>query len=1033
MRTGDFVLLVGVVLHASLCVVHALDATTSANWTILVYGSGGNDLEAFLQEDMREMAEGLGSSRDVNVVVLADRSRRQDNLASEEWSSTKEILVANGSFIELQDFGTLDMMQKSTLTDFVVRGFTNFPAKRTFLILWNHRPGWVGQVSAELFALAFYSVETSALKMRRRFSNPASVASNNPVNFTFGGDEHVASMRDVMPLVDIRDAVKDALARLEVDKLDLLGFDAGLMQSYSVLAALIETTSHFVASEDLVPGHGWDYTAALRLLVEDSASLSPVDLGRALEETFGASEQRPLTLATVKAQAFQSFAVSFARLLETMQTQLSRIPFGSSVDLLKAILRARSSEAMAVLNLGSDLASLVDLGAFLREVNTDLAGVADIQPFVLATLQDYREMVVSYTRPPESPGYTGVSIYFPKTRDEFDTLNAKSGSSFDQVEGSWIEDAYGSTWPGYYRLEGRVNSDMLVGHEIMLGYSTDQGEVLMHSAVQAAAVISQGEAIVTGESDGIVVALRGVVQGEPVTAPVFSRYKQTRTNGSLILSYAGVVDGEVRENSHDSDPVTDYDSYRSDSDTDANTALIGWFCGLYDEVKERADCGAEACGAYYWQAGAYGRCNATCGGGMQRRSVTCMARNETGSHQSLCEPAAEPASRQQCNTGGFSGVFCERLEAKCAGVLMSTGECCDSGVLDVGGACCAAMEGKGGPGVITDQHGACCAAGVLDVCGVCNGTAKPPHHSCISAVLPSAHAPQSPHPGPGPWIILGLPVVDILGACCETLDASSVCCMTGALDECGVCNGDDSSCATSASTLLAVADAVDLTNSSSAIYAEFTSNFSQSIAAELGIHERRVQMEYMVTFDVAPPVSGDDPVVTMSSLSEAIANTPSLGSIQSANRAAVCGNDVCEFGEGCDDVDDIHSDGNQEQDSRVDLVNILVGVLGALFFISIEIYYCYRCRRKKMKKNKNARRQSSDERTTLFPMIFNTTSKLFTNCLSMMMPTTTDFDEVDGDSLEKTITEVGTEYFNVEGIQGPSYMNDVRDISDSAV
>jgi hypothetical protein len=67
-------------------------------------------------------------------------------------------------------------------------------------------------------------------------------------------------------------------------QLDVLGFDACLMGAAEVVSALGKYAHVFVGSQELVPGHGWDYNA-LAVLV-DQPSATPVQLAYALADAF---------------------------------------------------------------------------------------------------------------------------------------------------------------------------------------------------------------------------------------------------------------------------------------------------------------------------------------------------------------------------------------------------------------------------------------------------------------------------------------------------------------------------------------------------------------------------------------------------------------------------------------------------------------------------------------------------------------------------------------------------------------------------
>ncbi len=66
-------------------------------------------------------------------------------------------------------------------------------------------------------------------------------------------------------------------------------------------------------------------------------------------------------------------------------------------------------------------------------------------------------------------------------------------------------------------------------------------------------------------------------------------------------------------------------------------------------------CNVDSCHTYHWLAGDWGSCSATCGGGTQSRTVSCLDENGNIVAGSLCDPNTKPASSQPC-TGPQSAV-----------------------------------------------------------------------------------------------------------------------------------------------------------------------------------------------------------------------------------------------------------------------------------------------------------------------------------------------------------------------------------------
>ncbi|PNH11434.1 A disintegrin and metalloproteinase with thrombospondin motifs 7 [Tetrabaena socialis] len=132
-----------------------------------------------------------------------------------------------------------------------------------------------------------------------------------------------------------------------------------------------------------------------------------------------------------------------------------------------------------------------------------------------------------------------------------------------------------------------------------------------------------------------------------------------------------------------------------------------------------------------------------------------------------------------CNPG-FAGQLCEvpladspesgaatpasvTIRGCASGVLDRRGLCCGTGLLSTNGTCCSAAADAPASTVLSlDASGGCCARPV-DACGVCGGSGV---------------------------------AVDVQGLCCATrLDQHGLCCASGLTDECGVCDGDGTSCA----------------------------------------------------------------------------------------------------------------------------------------------------------------------------------------------------------------------------------------------
>ncbi|MFL7810689.1 MAG: clostripain-related cysteine peptidase, partial [Anaerolineae bacterium] len=115
-----------------------------AQWTILVYLDGDNNLETEAIEDFLEIAS-VGSNDQVQIVVQFDRTPGYDDRYG-DWRGALRFHVTPGLAPEpanaLVNLGEVNMGDVQTLVDFYQWGMAAFPARRTTLVLWNHGDGW---------------------------------------------------------------------------------------------------------------------------------------------------------------------------------------------------------------------------------------------------------------------------------------------------------------------------------------------------------------------------------------------------------------------------------------------------------------------------------------------------------------------------------------------------------------------------------------------------------------------------------------------------------------------------------------------------------------------------------------------------------------------------------------------------------------------------------------------------------------------------------------------------------------------------
>ena len=129
-----------VLLAVSAGVTNAAPPAPKAKWTVMVYMSGDNELEPYVVSDIEMELAPTGSSSNVQVVALADRS------PSGDWQTTKLFHVTPGMKADaasaVADWGERDMGDKQTLIDFVTWTKANYPADHYAFYFWGHGSNW---------------------------------------------------------------------------------------------------------------------------------------------------------------------------------------------------------------------------------------------------------------------------------------------------------------------------------------------------------------------------------------------------------------------------------------------------------------------------------------------------------------------------------------------------------------------------------------------------------------------------------------------------------------------------------------------------------------------------------------------------------------------------------------------------------------------------------------------------------------------------------------------------------------------------
>ena len=369
-------------------------ATEGTSWTFLIYGMGDTDLEPFLLEDLVEMSGAAGD--DIEIIALVDRHPEftdEGVLGLDDFEDTRLLRILSDGVEVLSDEPTeANLGDQQVLADFVEYGMNVWPADHTALVFWDHGAGWTGMGPDETDGL------------------------------------------DVLELGEIRAGVEAGLSAAGVARLDLIGFDACLMATYEVASVVAPYADYMLASQELEPGHGWDYRALAGV-----GGATPQEVGSALIDGYAAQAREQgadeaITLSLLDLSAMDSVTAAVQDLGTALGTP------GSGPD----VGRARASTLAFGRDPNPELDSnLIDLGG----LGANIAAEAGYDDTALRSAMS--DLVVEQVTGVVTDQATGLAIYFPEYAPNF-----RQGYLFLEGVPAW-----GDALSAYYQAGENITPD----------------------------------------------------------------------------------------------------------------------------------------------------------------------------------------------------------------------------------------------------------------------------------------------------------------------------------------------------------------------------------------------------------------------------------------------------------------------------------------------------------------------------------------------------------------------------------------------
>jgi hypothetical protein len=301
-----------------------------AQWLVLAYLAGDNDLEGVLLGDLAEM-ERVGS-RPGSVEILAQLDRAPGGSAADgDWRTARRYYVLKTTEPGrrrsrlIADLGETNTGDPRVLEDFIAFGVEHLPAKKTALILSNHGTGIYGPPEMD-------SARPATLRHRRRhFFHPTRERFDPARGVAY--DDTSGDCLDNLELTRVLARAHKILGH----KVDVLGLDACLMTMLELAYQLRDHVEVLVGSEALEPGPGWPHDAILGSLTR-RPEMTAAELGASIVSCYLQAYDRSGTEATQSAIALDRLDDLVTAVDTLSRTLLAGLP---SRALIAAIRLAR--------------------------------------------------------------------------------------------------------------------------------------------------------------------------------------------------------------------------------------------------------------------------------------------------------------------------------------------------------------------------------------------------------------------------------------------------------------------------------------------------------------------------------------------------------------------------------------------------------------------------------------------------------------------------------------------------------------------
>jgi cysteine peptidase C11 family protein len=380
-------------------------------WSMFTFMAGDNNLSQDGLMDVIEM-EKAGSSPSTNVVAEMDADAG-DFEGSIRWEITqKDPRTNTGPRKVMERIPEADSGDPNTLKNFLKWSKDLYPAQNYLVVLWNHGSGfryrgWRGGPGNSISARA-----NLGLQGHRKPLFVSSKILKRPPNAARNilADDMT---RNSVDMIELGKALRES-GFYGSKKIEVLGFDACLMNMLEVAFEMSNYAKYIVGSEELEPGKGWPYTLDVdSLKVPKITSMELVkNLVKNYRKFYNLKTERnqwPITQSAIDLSTLDKVAASVNGFGSALSSTLP-----DSMPLISRIREQVQSYAAA-----ADYDDYCDLADFADLCKNNIDD-KKVKQFASETISNLKKAVMAEAHLGDEVKHShGLTIWLPETESKY--------------------------------------------------------------------------------------------------------------------------------------------------------------------------------------------------------------------------------------------------------------------------------------------------------------------------------------------------------------------------------------------------------------------------------------------------------------------------------------------------------------------------------------------------------------------------------------------------------------------------------------